>query len=102
LREKKFYIEKWATTIRTISRYCHPESPINKNQQLRQKQAETDYNRMETIWPNLLIGWTKLQQTETNYKPWIGLRNQRSQVKICLLEKEQSDIFEKLLMMAKI
>ncbi len=72
----------WATTIRTISRYCHPVSPINKNQQLRQKQAKTDYNRMEIIWANLLIDWTILKQTETDYKPWIGLRNQRSQVRI--------------------
>jgi len=57
---------------------------------------------MEMIWANLMIDWTILKQTETDYKPWIGLRNQRSQVKICFLEKEKSDIFEKLLIMAKI
>ena len=57
--------------------------PINKNQQLKRKQAKTDYNRMETIWPNLLIGWTKLQQTETDYKLWIGLRNQGRRFESC-------------------
>ncbi len=76
--------------------------PINKNQQLRQKQAKTDYKRMETIWAKLLVDWTILKQTETDCTPWIGLRNQRSQVRICFLEKEKTDIFEKLLMMAKI
>ena len=56
--------------------------PINKNQQLRLKQAKTDYNRMEVIWANLLIDWTKLQQTITGYKLRIGLITQRSRVQI--------------------
>jgi len=34
------------------------------------------------IWANLLIDWAIREQTETGYKRWIGLRNQRSQVRI--------------------